>query len=80
MMCDICKKYPCDCHCPNYKEPKSMHYCSICREGIKNGEEYIENYHNQYVHLECIQGVRWLLNWLDYEIQEEENNVETQMD
>ena len=70
-MCKICRKYPCDCRCPNYKEPKSIHYCSVCEEGIQNGEEYIENYQGEYIHFECIQGIRWLLKWLDCEIKED---------
>lgn len=38
---------------------------------VFKGEEYIENYRNEFVHFECVRGIRWLLNWLDYEIQEE---------
>ena len=29
-------------YCPNYEPPKAFHYCSICSEGIYNGEKYIE--------------------------------------
>lgn len=70
-MCDICRKYPCDCRCPNYSELKSIHYCSVCGEEIQNGEEYIENYKSEYVHFECLTGIRWLINWLGYKVQEE---------
>lgn len=70
-MCEICKKNPCDYRCPNYTSSKAIKHCVICEEGIQNGEEYIENYRNEFVHFECIRGIRWLLNWLGYEIQEE---------
>lgn len=70
-MCEICKKNPCDCRCPNYISSKARKHCVICEEGIQNEEEYIENYRNEFVHFECVRGIRWLLNWLDYEIQEE---------
>ena len=48
-MCEICRSYPCNCHCPNYKSPKAPHYCSICDEGIYEGEEYIVNNDYDYV-------------------------------
>ena len=69
-MCEICKKNPCDYRYPNYAPSKVTKYCVICKEGIQSGEEYIGNYRNEFVHFECIQGIRWLLNWLDYETQE----------
>lgn len=75
-MCSICNKIPCDYRCPNYTKPKTKYYCSFCGEGIQNGEEYIENYKGEKIHFECTQGIRWLLNWLDYEIKEDYDNNE----
>ena len=75
-MCEICRKNPCDCRCPNYSSRKNFRYCSVCNEEIQNREEYIENFHGDYIHFECIQGIRWLLNWLDYEIKEDYDNNE----
>ena len=49
--------------------PKTSHYCSICQEGIYNGEEYIENDCGEYAHWECFCGMRDLLEWLGYEIK-----------
>lgn len=67
-MCEICRKLPCDSRCPNYEPPKAS-YCSICNEGIYDGEDYIENMDGEYIHYECIQGIRQLLEWLGYEIK-----------
>lgn len=63
-MCELCRKTPCDTHCPNYVSPQTEHYCSICNEGIYIGEEYIKNDNGDYIHYECISGIRDLLNWL----------------
>ena len=49
---------------PNYVSPSTEYYCSICNEGIYTGEEYIKNDNGDYVHYECISGIRDLLNWL----------------
>ena len=44
MPCKYClRDYEHDPRCPLYKDKKSYHYCSICGEGILEGEEYIEN-------------------------------------
>ena len=55
MFCEYChlygEHYP---QCPFYEPPKATHYCSICQEGIYNGEEYIENDDGEYVHRDCI--------------------------
>ena len=71
-MCDICRSYPCNCHCPNYIPPKATCYCSICGEGILNGEEYIENDCGDFAHWECVDYGRDLAVWLGYEIKEME--------
>ena len=49
---------------PNYVSPSTEYYCSICNEGIYTGEEYIKNDNGDYVHYECISGIRDLLNLL----------------
>ena len=69
-MCSICKQYPCNVRCPNYEPPKATHYCSICNEGIYDGEEYIENDDFEYAHWECISFGRDLVEFLGYEIKE----------
>lgn len=54
--------------CPNYVEPKAEHYCSICNEGIYDGEEYIKNDEGEYAHWDCIDYGRELVEWLGYKI------------
>lgn len=69
-MCRICNGTD-ECHprCPNYEQKKNINYCSICGQGILDGEEYIENIDGEYIHYECIQGIRQLLDWLGYDIK-----------
>lgn len=56
--------------------PKAKHYCSICDYGILDGEEYIKNDGDEYVHYECIHGIRQLLEWLGYEIKTMEDGYD----
>ena len=72
-MCSICMRNPCIPGCPNYEPHKSNYYCSICNEGIYNGEEYIENDIGEYAHWECVDYGRDLVKWLGYEIKEMED-------
>ena len=75
-MCNICRKYPCDCRCPNYKEHKTIHYCSICGEGIYSGDEYIKNDSKKYIHWDCWQSCRDLVKWLGHEVKIMDENDE----
>ena len=75
-MCEICRQIPCHSRCPNYVPPKAYHYCSICGKGIYDGEDYIENQDGEYIHYECVQGIRQLLEWLGYEIETMEDDYE----
>lgn len=72
-MCSICMGNPCIPGCPNYEPHKANYYCSICNEGIYNGEEYIENDIGEYAHWECVDYGRDLVKWLGYEIKEMED-------
>ena len=71
MRCEICGMYNNhhDLRCPNYKYPKFITRCDVCGEGICDGEEYIKNLDGEYVHYECVKGIRWLLDWLGYNIK-----------
>ena len=70
MPCNYClRDYGHNPRCPLYKENKSSHYCSVCGDGILEGEEYIENENGEYRHWECFDGMRDLLEWLGYEIK-----------
>lgn len=68
-MCQYCLHNPCVPGCPNYVEPKAAHYCSICGQGIYAGDEYVAN-GGDYIHFECIPSMRWLLDWLGYDVKE----------
>ena len=67
-MCEICRNYTCNAWCLNYIPPKASHYCSICKEGIYDGEEYIENDYGKYAHWDCVNYGRDLIKFLGYEI------------
>ena len=70
MSCNYClKDYGHNPRCPLYKENKSTHYCSICGDGILEGEEYIENDCGEYAHWECVDYGRDLARFLGYEIK-----------
>jgi hypothetical protein len=59
----------CPVGCPNYELPRPKHHCRICGSGIYEGEEYIENEDGEFIHYECINGVRDLIKWLGGEIR-----------
>ena len=71
MPCEYCGQY--GTHhprCPLYEPQKASYYCSICDEGILNGEEYIENDCGEYAHWECVDYGRDLVRFLGCEIKE----------
>lgn len=57
-----------DYRCPLAPEPKFSHYCSICGEGIYDGEEYVENDDGEFVHLDC-PSVRETVEFLGYDVK-----------
>ena len=67
-MCQLCNSYPCDSRCPNHISKATL-YCSSCGEGIRDGEEYIENADGECIHWECFTSMKDLLEFLGYEIQ-----------
>ena len=67
--CKRCFKGCIHTQCPDYEPPKADHYCSICDEGIYDGEEYIVNDNGDYAHWECVDYGRDLVKWLGYEIK-----------
>ena len=68
-MCSICGQTPCAARCPNYTPKKAKHYCSICEEGILDGEEYIENDNGEYRHYDCFSGINDVVEWLGYDVR-----------
>lgn len=78
MSCEYCfREIGHDLRCPNYTPLKTSHYCSICSEGICNGEEYVTNTNQEYAHYDCLYNMTMhrLIEWFDGEIKtmEEEN-------
>ena len=70
MPCNYClRDYGHNPRCPLYKDKKSYYYCSICGDGILEGEEYIENDCGEYAHWECVDYGRDLARFLGYEIK-----------
>ena len=65
----LCLCVSCDWLEPEYEEIKPNHYCSICNEGIYDGEEYIENDTSEYAHWECIDGKFSMAEWLKIRIK-----------
>ena len=63
-----------DARCPYAPMRKTKYYCSICKEGIFNGEEYIVNDDDKYAHFECVDYGRDLAKFLGYEIREMEDD------
>ena len=75
--CDICGQIGShSSHCPYFSPPKANHYCSICGDGIYEGEEYIINDEGEYRHYDCFYGKRDLLEWLGYEVKTMEDICE----
>ena len=75
MVCSYCRKIngKHDSRCPLADEFKSKYYCSICKDGIFNGEEYVVNDDGYYAHFECVDIARDLAKFLGYEIKEMED-------
>lgn len=70
MACEFCRGITeHDYRCPNYEPPKSNHYCSICGEGIYQGEDYVENSNDEYAHLECVDTGSEMAEFLGYEVK-----------
>lgn len=69
MKCADCRLSVCSSSCPDYVPPIADYYCAACGEGIYPGEEYVKNEDNDFIHYECIGGIRELLDFLGYEVE-----------
>lgn len=56
-----------DCRCPNAPDIVSDKTCNSCGLEIMPWEEYVENDDGEYIHIECVDGIYDLLDWLRYE-------------
>lgn len=51
MICEECHMMRCSPTCPYFiLKKKTNYYCSICGDGIYDGEEYIKNDVGDYAH------------------------------
>ena len=77
MACEFChgiiNHHP---RCPNYELKEPSHYCSICGDGIFNGEEYIANDDGDYSHFACFNSRKKLVEWLGFEVKVMEDDYE----
>lgn len=70
MTCEECHMMKCSPTYPYFvPKKKTNYYCSICGDGIYDGEEYIKNDVGDYAHWECIDRKKDLAEWLGYEIE-----------
>ena len=70
MICEECHMMRCSPTCPYFiLKKKTNYYCSICGDGIYDGEEYIKNDVGDYAHWESIDRKKDLAEWLGYEIE-----------
>ena len=58
-----------DFRCPNYVYPKPRLLCAKCREGIYEGEEYLENDEGERCHYDCFLDTKELIGWLGYNVK-----------
>ncbi|MBQ4523367.1 MAG: hypothetical protein IJA10_10540 [Lachnospiraceae bacterium] len=75
MSCEYCRQIGGrhDNRCPLAPESRTNHYCSICNQGIQNGEEYIKNDDCEYAHWECVDYTRDLIEFLGYDVKKMED-------
>ncbi len=79
MQCDICgRTIGHDTRCPYSTPLKASRYCSICDNGIYDGEEYIKNLDGEYAHYDCLTDLsyRAIIEWLGGEIRTMEENYD----
>lgn len=65
--CEYCRQFPHDSRCLLAPKPKFSHHCSICGEGIYDGEEYVENDYGEFVHYDYLT-IREMVEFLGYEV------------
>lgn len=79
MACEFCRQLDGhDFRCPNYVPPNNGYHCSVCKEPILNGEEYIKNDDSDYAHWDCVCYGRELVKFLGYKIKRMEDEDDLQ--
>lgn len=54
MTCEYCHTLPHLPGCPGDPEPRAVHRCKRCKEGITEGEEFYD-IDGEYYHVECVE-------------------------
>ncbi|GFI61893.1 hypothetical protein IMSAG049_01064 [Clostridiales bacterium] len=54
MTCEYCHTLPHLPGCPGEPEPRAVHRCKRCKEGITEGEEFYD-IDGEYYHVECLE-------------------------
>lgn len=64
--------------CPNYILKKPKLYCSICGNGIYDGEEYIVKNNDEFAHYDCLTDLsyRAMIEWFGGEIRTMEDDYD----
>ena len=52
-MCSICLRTPCHSRCPNAPEEREIEHCSLCDEGIFEGEDMVK-IEGKWYHEDCL--------------------------
>lgn len=52
-MCEFCHTYPHLPGCPNAPEPVAIYTCEYCKDGIIEGDEFVE-IDGAYYHVSCL--------------------------
>lgn len=56
-MCEMCRQTPCHNMCPNAENAKRVvGYCSVCKQGIFDGDEIYQVADDEAIHADCVQG------------------------
>lgn len=53
-MCSYCLSNPCKPGCPNAEDPEPVYECSICGEGIYEGEDFFDG-PDGYICKDCLK-------------------------
>ena len=70
MACEYClRDFGHSTRCPNYVPPKANHYCSICNDGIYDGESYIVNDSGDLCHKDCFYRLHNSEDWIGYAVR-----------
>lgn len=72
--CEYCGRLDHSPGCPKYESPPAIHICEYCNEGIQQGDYYLSNNDNKYIHKDCayFAGLDWVIQWLGFNYEQME--------